>query len=282
MFATDNRRLRPYKIGIRDELEIDFQFDRDLNRQVVVRPDGMISLPGQGEISAVGMRPLDLANKIAARYADVARDPVVTVSVRKFFTPADELAEVVQNGAEGRARTATVRPDGMIDLPLASSVRAVGLTPEELQEELDRKYAISVGGVRTTVRLLSMGANQIFIFGEVKQPGAIPAPTPRTLLQTVAAAGGPTPAGAMDQVRVLYFDAIGRPRVRQVNLELVLTNLRMSEDLLVPPNSTVYIPPTQLAKAGRLVDQVFRQIIMYNGISIGFDPFLSPRGIYAP
>jgi polysaccharide export outer membrane protein len=56
----------------------------------------------------------------------------------------------------------------------------------------------------------------------------------------------------------------------------------MSEDLLVPPNSTVYIPPTQLAKAGRLVDQVFRQIIMYNGISIGFDPFLSPRGIYAP
>ncbi|MBN8280792.1 MAG: polysaccharide biosynthesis/export family protein, partial [Gammaproteobacteria bacterium] len=194
----------------------------------------------------------------------------------------DELAEVVQNGADGRARTAVVRPDGAIDLPMAANIRAAGLTPEELQEELDRKYAIQIGGVRTTVRLLSMAANQIFIFGEVKQPGAIPAPVPRTLLQTVAAAGGPTSAGAMDQVRVLYFDPIGRPRVRQVNLELVLTDLRMSEDLLVPPNSTVFVPPTQLAKAGRFVDQVFRQIIMYNGFGVSFDPFLSPRGLYAP
>ncbi len=281
MYNTDNQRLRPYRIGIRDELEIDFQFDRDLNRQVVVRPDGMISLPAKGEISAIGLRPTDLATRIGQRYRDVAREPVITVSVRKFFTPADDLAEVVQNGADGRARQAVVRPDGLIDLPMAQGVRAAGLTPEDLRDELDRKYAIAIGGVRTTVRLTAMAANQIFIFGEVKQPGAIPAPVPRTLLQTVAAAGGPTPSGAMDQVRVLYFDPMGRARVRQVNLELVLTDLRMSQDMLVPPNSTVFVPPTQLAKAGRFVDQVFRQIFLYNGIGVSIDPFLSPRGLSA-
>jgi polysaccharide biosynthesis/export protein PslD len=281
MYNTDNRRLRPYRIGIRDELEIDFQFDRELNRQVVVRPDGMISLPAKGEISAIGVRPTDLATRIAERYRDVARDPVITVSVRKFFTPADDLADVVQSAADGRARQAVVRPDGLIDLPMAQGVRAAGLTPEDLRDELDHKYATAVGGVRTTVRLMAIAANQIFIFGEVKQPGAIPAPVPRTLLQTVAAAGGPTPSGAMDQVRVLYFDPLGRARVRQVNLERVLTELRMSEDMLVPPNSTVFVPPTQLAKAGRFVDQVFRQIFLYNGISIAIDPFLSPRGLSA-
>lgn len=278
LYHVNNQKLRPYQIGIRDELEIDYQFDRELNRQVVVRPDGMISLPGRGEVKAVGLRPMDLAKRIGERFRDVAREPVVTVSVRRFFTPADELAEVVQNGADGRARPAVVRPDGLIDLPLAAGTRAAGMTPAELQIELDRRYAIAVGGMSTTVRLTAMAANQIFVFGEVKAPGAIPAPTPRTLLQTVAAAGGPLPSGALDQVRVLYFDPLGRARVRRVNLDLVLTDLRVSEDMIVPPNSTVFVPPTELAKAGRFVDQVFRQIFLYNGVSIAIDPFLSrPR-----
>ncbi len=274
MYHITGRRLRPYQIGIRDELDIDFQFDRELNRQVVVRPDGMISLPGRGEISAFDLRPLELARRIADRYRDIARDPVVSVSVRKFNTPADELAEVIQNGADGRARGAVVRPDGLVDLPLANGFRAAGKTPEELQSALDARYAAAVGGVRTTVRVTAIAANQIFIFGEVKVPGAVPAPGPRTILQTVAAAGGPLPTGALDQVRVLYFDPLGRARMRQVNLERVMTDMRLGEDMIVPPNSTVYIPPTQLAKAGRYVDQIVKQIFLYNGVSIGITPWM--------
>jgi polysaccharide export outer membrane protein len=275
MYEVSGRRLRPYRIGIRDELDIDFQFDRELNRQVVVRPDGMISLPGRGEISAFELRPMDLAARIADRYRDIAVDPVVTVSVRRFNSPTDELVEVVQNGAEGRARPAVVRPDGLVDLPMASGIRAAGRTPEELKEALDARYASTVGSVRTTVRVTAIAANQIFVFGEVKQPGAVPAPGPRTILQTVAAAGGPLPTGALDQVRVLYFDPLGRAHLRVVNLERVLTDLRLSEDMVVPPNSTVYVPPTQLAKAGRYVDQIVKQIFLYNGINIGITPWIA-------
>lgn len=275
MYEISGRSLRPYRIGIRDELDLDFQFDRELNRQVVVRPDGMISLPGRGEISAFELRPLQLAAKIADRYRDIAVDPVVTVSVRKFNSQTDELVQVVQNSAEGRARSAVVRPDGLIDLPMATSVRAAGLTPADLQDSLDARYASTIGGVKTTVRVTALAANQIFVFGEVKQPGGVPAPGPRTIMQTVAAAGGPLPTGALDQVRVLYFDPLGRAHLRVVNLERVLTDLRLSEDMIVPPNSTVYVPPTQLAKAGRFVDQLVKQIFLYNGISIGITPWIT-------
>jgi polysaccharide export outer membrane protein len=273
LYYIDKDYLRPYRIGVGDELDLDFDFDRTLNHSVVVRPDGKISLPGKGEIVAFDVKPLDLGGAIAQRYKDVALEPVVTVSVRRFTTAADALIEVVRNGVENRSRSAVVRPDGLIDLPLAGGLRAAGLTPEELQDELDARYRERVGGVRTTVQLTTLGANQIFVFGEVKQPGGIPAPTPRTLLQTVAAAGGSLPTGALDQVRVLYLDALGRPRLRRVNLEAVMENLRVEEDLIVPPNSTVYVPPTALAKAGRFVDQVFRQIIQYNGVTIGITPF---------
>lgn len=274
MYRVDNRALRPYQIGIGDELDLDFQFDRSLNRILVVRPDGMVSLPGKGEIRALGARPIDLAREMGRRFADIAQEPVITVAVRKFTTPADELADVVRTGTEGRSRTAIIRPDGIVDLPLATGIQATGLTPSELQAQLDARYARTVGGVTTTVRLTGIAANQIFVFGEVKQPGAVPATSPRTLMQTVALAGGPLPTGALDQVRVLYFDPLGRARLRQVNLERVLTDLRIDQDMIVPPNSTVFVPPTALAKAGRFVDQFIRQIIQYNGISVALTPWL--------
>lgn len=270
-YHADNQRLRPYRIGIGDELELDFDFNRDLNRQMVVRPDGMISLPGRGEVRAIGLTPADLSTRIAERYRDVARTPVVTVIVRRFTTPADDLAEVVRNGTEGRARSALVRPDGVVDLPLAQGIPAAGMTLEELRATLNERYARAVGGVTVTARLSQIAANQIFVFGEVRQAGAIPAPSPRTLLQTVAAAGGPMPTGAMDQVRVLYFDAVGRPRVRQVNLERVLQEAAIEEDMIVPPNATVWVPPTAVARVGRFVDQVIRQIFLFNGTSISFN-----------
>ena len=270
-YHTSNQRLRPYRIGIGDELELDFDFNRDLNRQMVVRPDGMISLPGKGEIRALGQTPAELSTQIARRYSDVARDPVVTVIIRKFTTPAEDLAEVVRNGADGRARTAVVRPDGVIDLPLAQNIQAAGMTLDELRATLNARYAREVGGVTVSARLTQIGANQIFVFGEVRLGGAIPAPSPRTVLQLVAAAGGPMPTGAMDQVRVLYFDPLGRARVRQVNLERVLNDLAVEDDMVVPPNATVWVPPTQVARVGRFVDQVIRQIFLFNGTSISFN-----------
>lgn len=270
-YHAENQRLRPYRIGIGDELELDFDFNRDLNRQMVVRPDGMIALPGKGEVRAVGLTPAELSAAVARRYADVARTPVVTVIIRRFTTPSEDLAEVVRNGAEGRARSALVRPDGVVDLPLAQGVQAAGRTLDELTATLNARYQREVGGVRVTTRLTQIGANQVFVFGEVRQAGAIPTPSPRTLLQLVAAAGGPMPTGAMDQVRVLYFDPAGRPRVRLVNLERVMNDLAVEQDMVVPPNATVWVPPTQVARVGRFVDQVIRQIFLFNGTSISFN-----------
>ena len=157
-------------------------------KSVVVRPDGVISLPGKGEMRAIDLRPMDLARDIGKRYVDIAQEPVVTVSVRKFTAPADELVDVVRTGTEGRSRSAIIRPDGLVDLPLATAVTAAGLTPADLQAQLDSRYERTVGGVTTTVRVTGIAASQIFVFGEVKNPGAIPATSPRTLIQTIALA----------------------------------------------------------------------------------------------
>lgn len=73
MYKLNNRQLRPYRIAVGDELELDFQFDRSINKSVVVRPDGVISLPGKGKMRATDLRPMDLARDIGKRYVDIAQ-----------------------------------------------------------------------------------------------------------------------------------------------------------------------------------------------------------------
>jgi hypothetical protein len=86
---------------------------------------------------------------------------------------------------------------------------------------------------------------------------------------SVAQAGGVTIAGSMEAVRVFYVDADQQPHLRSVNLTDEINQLRLDEDIIVPPNSVIYVPPTELAKTGRFLDSVLRDILRFQGFSIG-------------
>src|SRR4029079_5181143 len=53
-----------YIIGTEDVLSVVFWGDKEMSAEVVVRPDGKISLPMLNDIAAVGMTPEDLAHNI--------------------------------------------------------------------------------------------------------------------------------------------------------------------------------------------------------------------------
>src|ERR687889_91737 len=53
-----------YVIGPDDVLSVVFWKERDLSAEVVVRPDGKISLPMLNDVSAAGMTPEQLAKSI--------------------------------------------------------------------------------------------------------------------------------------------------------------------------------------------------------------------------
>jgi len=72
-----------YRIGVGDELHIRFQYQKDQDEQLPVRPDGRISLATTGEIEAVGLTPGELAQVIVQRSSSRLRNPEVTVVVTK-------------------------------------------------------------------------------------------------------------------------------------------------------------------------------------------------------
>ena len=77
--------LVPYVIAVGDELAIKFYTNPELNEDVLVRPDGMISLQLVDDVLAAGRTPKDLDADLTKRYTGELADPQVSVIVRKPF-----------------------------------------------------------------------------------------------------------------------------------------------------------------------------------------------------
>lgn len=88
----------PYVIGIPDVLEIVVWKNPELSKQVVVRRDGMISVPLIGDVQAEGLTPTELTEVLSQSLSDYISTPDVTVMVVR--SDSNSVAVV---GAVGRS-----------------------------------------------------------------------------------------------------------------------------------------------------------------------------------
>jgi polysaccharide export outer membrane protein len=78
-----SRTTKEFLLGPEDVLEVVVWRNQDLSRQVVIRPDGMISLPLIGDVKASGLTANQLAEEIAKRLKEFKETPSVSVSVKE-------------------------------------------------------------------------------------------------------------------------------------------------------------------------------------------------------
>ena len=71
-----------YIIGPEDVLEISVWRNPDLSREVMVRPDGRVSLPLIGDVTAVGRTTLELRDDIKEKLKAYKENPTVAIIVR--------------------------------------------------------------------------------------------------------------------------------------------------------------------------------------------------------
>lgn len=84
--AADNPNSNghEYRIGPEDVLEISVWKEPELQREVLVRPDGGISFPLAGDVQAAGRTPGEIQAEITERIEKYIPQAVVTVSVKKI------------------------------------------------------------------------------------------------------------------------------------------------------------------------------------------------------
>jgi polysaccharide export outer membrane protein len=89
-----------YVIGVDDVLNVVFWKEKDLSGEVVVRPDGKISLTMLNDIPAAGLTPEQLAEAVAKAAMKYVREPSATVMVKEVRSrKVYVIGEVARPGA---------------------------------------------------------------------------------------------------------------------------------------------------------------------------------------
>jgi polysaccharide export outer membrane protein len=125
--------------------------------------------------------------------------------------PEDVIQVAVWNN-ETMSRTAPVRPDGKISLPLLNDVPAAGLTPVELREELLRRLGDYMPHPEVSVVVTDVRSFKVTVMGQVPRPDRYVLKSATTVLEVLAMAGGFTEFA--DRSRVVVLRATGGKTAR--------------------------------------------------------------------
>lgn len=117
--------------------------------------------------------------------------------------PGDRIAVAVFQEDDLSVDDVAVDEAGMIALPLLGSVRAAGLTTQELSRQVELAYgARFLRDPDVTVTLRQAVLRTVSVEGEVAKPGVYEVQPGHTLLTAMALAGSPSETAKLDEVLV--------------------------------------------------------------------------------
>ncbi|PKN64362.1 MAG: sugar transporter [Deltaproteobacteria bacterium HGW-Deltaproteobacteria-15] len=176
------------------------------------------------------------------------------LDIKLFYNP--ELNETV-----------SVRPDGMISLQLIDDMKAAGLKPSELDEEITARYSAELQKPMVTVIVRSFTGQRVYVGGEVNTQGLFDFTAGMTPLQAVLNAGGFKETANPTAALIIRKGSENRPVPIRVNLK---ENLNGIDGALLQPQDVVYVPKTFIAEANKFVNQYIEKLFLFRGVSLGF------------
>jgi polysaccharide export outer membrane protein len=190
-------------------------------------------------VSLLALDAQPAAAQSAAR-APVSTGPSVPVPADYVIGPEDVVGVLFWREPE-MSGDVTVRPDGMISLPLLGDIRAVGLRPEALSAEVQKAAGRYLADANATIVVRQINSRRVFITGEVRSPGAYPLTGPRTVLQLIALAGGLSEYADGDQITVMRAEG-SAARTLKFNYKEVSKGKRLDQNVQLQPGDTVVVP----------------------------------------
>lgn len=172
----------------------------------------------------------------------------------------DDQVLITALDAEEVSTKAPIRIDsrGNINLPMVGRIRAAGLTPEQLEREIETRLKKYLQNPDVTVSLVEMRSQPISILGAVQTPGVHQLQGHKTLFEVISSAGGiRQDAGYQIKItRKLEWgrlplpsaqdDPSGRFSIGSVSVKSVMDAENPAENIDVKPEDVISVPKGQL------------------------------------
>ena len=153
-------------------------------------------------------------------------------------------------------QTLTVQPDGYVALREIGDVRVQGLTVPELRSQLSESYEPIVRDPVFTVTLKEFERPYFVAAGEINKPGRYDLRGATTLTQALAYAGGPTFKARMSEVVIFRYHTEDTVTTRQVDVKSMYAKRDLTEDPLLRPGDTIYLPKSTLGTLAPILSRL--------------------------
>lgn len=259
--VTRDESPTPYRLNVGDEIRVESFTDEALNRDLIIQPDGTITLRLLGQVRATGRTVPQLRDELEKLYLKYYKVPAITVTPLKVNSKLEDLRATVDRrmGIGGQSQLVRVTPEGTIALPAIGSVPAQGLTLSELQVELNERYRQEVQGIEVIPVLAERAPRYVYVLGEVRVPGRYELTGPTTVLQALSMAGSWNVGANLRQIVIFRRGDDWRLMATAVNLEGALYGKQPcpAGEIWLDDSDVIIVPKGPLLIADDFIFQVF-------------------------
>jgi polysaccharide export outer membrane protein len=204
----------------------------------------LMAATGEAQVAPPGgqapARPQSPTTSTPARTAEPSAATGLPVPTDYVIGPDDVLGIVFWRDAE-MTGDVTVRPDGNITLPLIRDIKAAGLRPDELREQIQKAAAKFIADPNVTVTVRQINSRNVFITGNVARPGNYPVSGQLRVLQLIALAGGLTEFADSKNISIARVEQ-GNTISYKFNYNDALRGKNLERNIVLKPGDTVLVP----------------------------------------
>ncbi|MBI3999665.1 MAG: polysaccharide export protein [Candidatus Omnitrophica bacterium] len=174
-------------------------------------------------------------------FADNTGGQIPTVEsafVEDYRIGANDVLEIAVYGEEGLTQEVRVTTSGFVTYPLLGRIKVSGMSVVELEDFIRR--ALAKDYIRDPqVKVFVKEFSNVYVFGQVKEPGPYLFKGGMTVLQAITTAGGFTKIANARKVRVVRTHGDERKIIHMNVSEITKGD---EEDIVLQPGDTVVVP----------------------------------------
>lgn len=251
---TSKPESTSYRLGVEDVVRITVLNNTDLNTVQPIRPDGKIAFFPDGDLQAAGRTVDEFRDEIVNRLRSTQRGP--------YRVGIQDVIEISVYEHEDLNTTQSIGPDGTISILPGESVRAAGMTIDELRAELSKRVSgivqdpilnvvvleyrsqpLFISDPLVNVVVEEINSRRVSILGAVRKPGIIQLRSETTLFEAISQVGGLSDDADLRQSMVLRDG-----EVQAVSLERLFKQGDIRHNIYLQPNDSVFVASTRFNK----------------------------------
>lgn len=164
----------------------------------------------------------------------------------EFLLGPEDVLEIAVWKNQDLTKTVTIRPDGLISMPIIGDIQAAGLTAGELAQRLADRLRQFVQNPVVSVSVKELNSYSVYVMGEVAKPGKFQLKSYATVLQAISMAGGFTDYAKRNKLQVVRLVSNGNHKLHELHIpiryEEIVAGKSESGNIILLSGDTVVVP----------------------------------------